>query len=199
MGCLALALLTLAARELNAAELKTGDRFPDLAKLGLEGKLPDCTNKVVLIDVWASWCVSCREEHPVLVDLAKRGVLPIVGLNYKDHAPDLARVAVERAAAHTLRRQRAGLVRGGKSGQRRCRGPGSEDAVVSGAVFLDRDGTLIEEVGYLDRSDRVALYPFAADAIRAAVQRTFESGHKTTDLGGKLSTREMGDLIVGAL
>ena len=39
----------------------------------------------------------------------------------------------------------------------------------------------------------------AADAIRAAVQRTFEAGHKTTDLGGKLSTREMGDLIVGAL
>jgi D-glycero-D-manno-heptose 1,7-bisphosphate phosphatase len=38
---------------------------------------------------------------------------------------------------------------------------------VSGAVFLDRDGTLIEEVGYLDRPDRVSLYPFAADAIRA--------------------------------
>lgn len=35
------------------------------------------------------------------------------------------------------------------------------------AVFLDRDGTLIEEVGYLDRPDRVALYPYSADAIRA--------------------------------
>jgi D-glycero-D-manno-heptose 1,7-bisphosphate phosphatase len=34
-------------------------------------------------------------------------------------------------------------------------------------VFLDRDGTLIEEVGYLDRVERVALYPYAADAIRA--------------------------------
>jgi D-glycero-D-manno-heptose 1,7-bisphosphate phosphatase len=34
-------------------------------------------------------------------------------------------------------------------------------------VFLDRDGTIIEEVGYLDRRDRVALYPFATDAIRA--------------------------------
>jgi D-glycero-D-manno-heptose 1,7-bisphosphate phosphatase len=35
------------------------------------------------------------------------------------------------------------------------------------AVLLDRDGTLIEEVGYLDRPARVALYPFAADAVRA--------------------------------
>ena len=35
------------------------------------------------------------------------------------------------------------------------------------AVFLDRDGTLIEEVGYLDRPERVQLYPWASDAIRA--------------------------------
>jgi cytochrome c biogenesis protein CcmG, thiol:disulfide interchange protein DsbE len=34
--------------------------------------------------VWASWCVSCREEHPVLVQLARSGLLPIYGLNYKD-------------------------------------------------------------------------------------------------------------------
>jgi len=38
---------------------------------------------------------------------------------------------------------------------------------VSAAVFLDRDGTLIEEVGYLDRPARITLYPFAVDAIRA--------------------------------
>lgn len=37
---------------------------------------------------------------------------------------------------------------------------------MSAAVFLDRDGTLIEEVGYLDRIDRIALYPFATEAIR---------------------------------
>ena len=35
------------------------------------------------------------------------------------------------------------------------------------AVFLDRDGTIIEEVGYLDRPERVELYPFSADSIRA--------------------------------
>jgi D-glycero-D-manno-heptose 1,7-bisphosphate phosphatase len=41
---------------------------------------------------------------------------------------------------------------------------------VNPAVFLDRDGTLIEEVGYLDRRDRVQLYPWSVDAIRALNQ-----------------------------
>jgi cytochrome c biogenesis protein CcmG/thiol:disulfide interchange protein DsbE len=44
----------------------------------------DMLGKVWLLNVWASWCVSCRQEHPVLVELAKRNVVPIVGLNYKD-------------------------------------------------------------------------------------------------------------------
>ncbi len=44
----------------------------------------DMMGKVWLLNVWASWCVSCREEHPVLMDLAKSGMAPLVGLNYKD-------------------------------------------------------------------------------------------------------------------
>lgn len=44
----------------------------------------DMRGKVWLLNVWASWCVSCRDEHPMLLALAKRGVLPILGLNYKD-------------------------------------------------------------------------------------------------------------------
>lgn len=44
----------------------------------------DMLGKVWMLNVWASWCVACREEHPVLVDLARANVLPIVGLNYKD-------------------------------------------------------------------------------------------------------------------
>jgi cytochrome c biogenesis protein CcmG, thiol:disulfide interchange protein DsbE len=44
----------------------------------------DLTGKVWLLNVWASWCVSCRVEHPLLVELAKSKVVPIVGLNYKD-------------------------------------------------------------------------------------------------------------------
>lgn len=45
--------------------------------------------KVWLLNVWASWCVSCREEHPVIVEYAKKGLLPpVVGLNYKDKRDD---------------------------------------------------------------------------------------------------------------
>jgi cytochrome c biogenesis protein CcmG/thiol:disulfide interchange protein DsbE len=44
--------------------------------------------QVWILNVWASWCVACREEHPVLVDLAKSGVVPILGLNYKDRRDD---------------------------------------------------------------------------------------------------------------
>jgi cytochrome c biogenesis protein CcmG/thiol:disulfide interchange protein DsbE len=51
----------------------------------------DMRGKVWLLNVWASWCVSCRDEHPVLIDLAKKGVLPILGLNYKDRGEDATR------------------------------------------------------------------------------------------------------------
>jgi cytochrome c biogenesis protein CcmG/thiol:disulfide interchange protein DsbE len=44
----------------------------------------DMLGKVWVLNVWASWCVTCREEHPVLIDLAKTGVVPLYGLNYKD-------------------------------------------------------------------------------------------------------------------
>lgn len=47
--------------------------------------------QVWLLNVWASWCVSCRQEHPVLVDLAKSGEVPIYGLNYKDQREDALR------------------------------------------------------------------------------------------------------------
>jgi cytochrome c biogenesis protein CcmG/thiol:disulfide interchange protein DsbE len=48
----------------------------------------DMLGKVWLLNVWASWCVSCREEHPLLVKLAAGGELPIYGLDYKDAEED---------------------------------------------------------------------------------------------------------------
>jgi cytochrome c biogenesis protein CcmG/thiol:disulfide interchange protein DsbE len=44
--------------------------------------------KVWLLNVWASWCISCREEHPVLLALARSGEVPLYGLNYKDQRND---------------------------------------------------------------------------------------------------------------
>ena len=48
----------------------------------------DMRGKVWLLNVWASWCVSCRDEHPVLVAFAKTKRAPLVGLNYKDQRDD---------------------------------------------------------------------------------------------------------------
>ena len=48
----------------------------------------DLAGKVWLLNVWASWGVSCRQEHPLLVELAREGIAPIVGLNYKDGRED---------------------------------------------------------------------------------------------------------------
>ncbi|HEX7157158.1 MAG TPA: DsbE family thiol:disulfide interchange protein [Burkholderiaceae bacterium] len=44
----------------------------------------DLLGKVYLLNVFASWCESCRYEHPVLVEFAKTGLVPIYGLDYKD-------------------------------------------------------------------------------------------------------------------
>ncbi|HNO75522.1 DsbE family thiol:disulfide interchange protein [Nitrosomonas mobilis] len=44
----------------------------------------DNIGKVWMLNVWASWCVACRDEHPLLVELSRLGIVPIFGLNYKD-------------------------------------------------------------------------------------------------------------------
>lgn len=46
----------------------------------------DLQGKVWMLNVWASWCVSCRQEHPLLLELAKRKAAILIGLNYKDEA-----------------------------------------------------------------------------------------------------------------
>lgn len=48
----------------------------------------DMLGKVWLLNVWASWCVACRQEHPILMEFAKTKALPLIGLDYKDQATD---------------------------------------------------------------------------------------------------------------
>ncbi|ENO84313.1 MAG TPA: DsbE family thiol:disulfide interchange protein [Thauera aminoaromatica] len=46
--------------------------------------LEEMRGQVWLLNVWASWCVACRQEHPVLVRMAAQKLVPVVGLNYKE-------------------------------------------------------------------------------------------------------------------
>src|SRR5690349_24399220 len=62
-----------------------------LAQLHEPGKTlttADMRGQVWLLNVWASWCVSCRVEHPLLIELARSKAVPIVGLDYKDKRDD---------------------------------------------------------------------------------------------------------------
>ena len=51
----------------------------------------DLKGDVALVNVFASWCVACREEHPLLMRLAAQHTVPVHGLNYKDKPDDAAR------------------------------------------------------------------------------------------------------------
>jgi cytochrome c biogenesis protein CcmG, thiol:disulfide interchange protein DsbE len=61
--------------------------LPVLEQPGKRFVPADMKGKVWLLNVWASWCVTCREEHPLLVELSRKKLLPILGLNYKDKDP----------------------------------------------------------------------------------------------------------------
>ncbi len=54
-----------------------GQKIQSLANTELLGE-------VWLLNVWASWCASCRQEHPLFNQLAKKNIVNIIGLNYKD-------------------------------------------------------------------------------------------------------------------
>lgn len=75
--------------------------------------LDSMRGQVWLLNVWASWCVACRQEHPVLVEFSRQQVVPVVGLNYKevrgDGEIDMRRVQPEAEAAWAVERARRWL------------------------------------------------------------------------------------------
>ena len=48
-------------------------------------------NEIALVNVWATWCVGCRQEHPFLMQLAESGEIPIYGLNWRDDRQEALR------------------------------------------------------------------------------------------------------------
>lgn len=61
--------------------------LPELAMPESNLRLEELRGKAYVLNVWGSWCVSCRIEHPVITDLAKSGIA-VVGYNYKDTPED---------------------------------------------------------------------------------------------------------------
>jgi cytochrome c biogenesis protein CcmG/thiol:disulfide interchange protein DsbE len=62
--------------------------LPQLYSPAKQFSSQDMKGQVWLLNVWASWCVSCREEHPVLMALSQQHIVPIYGLDYKDKNAD---------------------------------------------------------------------------------------------------------------
>ncbi|MGE5338240.1 MAG: DsbE family thiol:disulfide interchange protein [Gemmatimonadota bacterium] len=83
--------LTMNPREIPSPLI--GKAVPDFALPPVKGRelglsTADLRGQVSLVNVFASWCAACREEHPVLLQLSKTGIVPIHGLNYKDKPDD---------------------------------------------------------------------------------------------------------------
>jgi cytochrome c biogenesis protein CcmG, thiol:disulfide interchange protein DsbE len=73
-----------------------GQQVPQFALPAVQGRAlglasADLEGEVSLVNVFASWCVACREEHPLLMRMKADGLLPIHGLNYKDEPDSAAR------------------------------------------------------------------------------------------------------------
>ena len=62
----------------------------------------DMRGKVWLFNVWASWCVACEEEHPVLLELAGQNIVPIYGMDYKDKRDDALSVLERRGNPYVM-------------------------------------------------------------------------------------------------
>jgi cytochrome c biogenesis protein CcmG/thiol:disulfide interchange protein DsbE len=86
--------LTRDPRELPSALI--GKPVPEFALPPVEGRTlglasTDLVGEVSLVNVFASWCTACREEHPLFMRLRAEGVVPLHGLNYRDQPEDAAR------------------------------------------------------------------------------------------------------------
>jgi cytochrome c biogenesis protein CcmG, thiol:disulfide interchange protein DsbE len=93
----ALAVMLARALNHNPREIPSaliGKSVPQFALPPVQGRAlglssTDLVGDVSLVNVFASWCVACREEHPLFMQMKAEGVVPIHGLNYKDQ-PDNA-------------------------------------------------------------------------------------------------------------
>lgn len=109
----------------------------------------DLRGQISLVNVFASWCVACREEHPVLMGLRDTGIVPIHGINYKDKPED---------AQAWLRQLGDPYTRTG--------------ADISGRVGIDWGVYGVPETYVIDRAGRIAhkhIGPISPEVLRDTI------------------------------
>jgi cytochrome c biogenesis protein CcmG/thiol:disulfide interchange protein DsbE len=166
--------LTLNPREVPSPLI--GKPVPAFALPPVKGRAlglssPDLKGEVSLVNVFASWCVACREEHPILMNLRREGFVPIHGLNYKDRPEDAARWLDTLGDAYT----RTG-------------------ADLDGRVAIDWGVYGVPETFVVDRDGRIAykrIGPITADVLEQKLRpliaslRTGGTGAKARPVGSR--------------
>lgn len=125
VGFIALVALLAVGLNLNPREVpsplvgKPAPAFalPRLGAMEQTFSPKDMSGNVWLLNVWASWCVSCRQEHPILVEIAKNKAITLVGLNYKevrgDGGFDMDKISAETEKGMAVERASTWLKRHG--------------------------------------------------------------------------------------
>ncbi|HSE00062.1 MAG TPA: DsbE family thiol:disulfide interchange protein [Burkholderiales bacterium] len=96
--------LTLNPREIPSPLI--GKRVPEFRLEPVKGRTlgfasGDLRGEVSIVNVFASWCAACRDEHPLWMQLRSEGGVPLHGLNYKDRPDDAARWLAELGDPYT--------------------------------------------------------------------------------------------------
>jgi cytochrome c biogenesis protein CcmG/thiol:disulfide interchange protein DsbE len=124
-------------------------RLPPVKGRTLGLSSTDLRGQVSLVNVFASWCVACREEHPVLMRLKEEGTVPIHGINYKDKPDDAQAWLTELGDPYT----RTG-------------------ADISGRVAIDWGVYGVPETYVIGRDGRIAhkhIGPISPEALRTTI------------------------------
>jgi len=154
--------LTMNPREIPSPLI--GKPVPDFSLPPVKGRTlglssADLRGQVSLVNVFASWCVACREEHPVLMQLGKTGVVPIHGFNYKDK-PDDAQAWLDQLGDPYTR----------------------TGADISGRVAIDWGVYGVPETFVIDREGRIAHKHIGAitpEALRETIMPIIETLQKS--------------------
>ncbi len=76
--------------------------LPQLQEPAKQFSPQDMKGKVWMLNVWASWCAACKDEHHVLLALARQNIVPIYGMDYKDKREDGMAVLRDTGDPYTL-------------------------------------------------------------------------------------------------